>query len=156
MTNAVPEGPHLGDELSALLDRELSAEEEAAARAHLAMCDACSAELEGIGRVRAGLRALPPAQPPFGFLERLTPYEHAPRRQDRRASPVLNRRRRVGLAALAATAAASFGILLLSPPPDAPVSPQMTRLVQAHSAASSSGDPISQLAPMGVPVSFGR
>jgi hypothetical protein len=62
---------------------------------------------------------------------------------------------RVGAAALGVSAAAALAVLFLSSPTNAPVSPQMTRLVEAH-ATSSSGDPISQLAPIGVPVSFQR
>ncbi|HUQ63521.1 MAG TPA: zf-HC2 domain-containing protein [Acidimicrobiales bacterium] len=140
------EASHLDDALSALLDGELSAEEEALARTHLAACAACAGELEGLRSVRSVVRGLPPEPPPFGFLDRLSRPHHPTGRR---------RRRRVGLAALAATATASFGVLLLSSPADAPVSPQMVRLVEAH-ATSASGDPISQLAPVGVPITFRR
>jgi anti-sigma factor RsiW len=141
-----PREPHLGDGLSALLDGELSAEEEVMARAHLAVCEACAGELEGERAVRSSLRALPSEQPPFGFVERLARPHHVSGRR---------RRWRVGVAALGASAAASFVVLFLSSPVNAPVSPQMTRLVEAH-ATSASGDPISQLTPIGVPVSFQR
>ncbi|MDQ6928975.1 MAG: zf-HC2 domain-containing protein [Actinomycetota bacterium] len=137
---------HLGDALSALLDGELSSEEELAAEGHLGGCETCTAEFEEVRAVRASIRSLPPQPPPFGFVERLARPHHVSGRR---------RRRRVGLAALTATAAASFAALFLAAPANAPVSPQMTRLVEAH-ATSSSGDPISQLAPVGVPVSFRR
>ncbi|HEX8770801.1 MAG TPA: zf-HC2 domain-containing protein [Acidimicrobiales bacterium] len=139
-------GPHLGDALSALLDGALSAEEEPAVSAHLAQCEVCTADLEGIRAVRSRLRALPPEEPPFGFVERLVRPHHVGGRR---------RRLRVGAAALGVSAAAALAVLFLSSPTNAPVSPQMTRLVEAH-ATSSSGDPISQLAPIGVPVSFQR
>jgi anti-sigma factor RsiW len=139
-------GPHLGDALTALLDGELSAEEAPAVDAHLAACAVCAAELDALGAVRSGLRALPPEEPPFGFVERLARPHHVRGRR---------RRWRVGVAALGASAAASLAVLLVSSPTNAPVSPQMTRLVEAH-ATSASGDPISQLTPIGVPVSFQR
>lgn len=140
------EASHLGDAITALLDGELSATEETAARAHLATCSACLEELDGLRSIRSLVRGLPPQPPPSGFLDRMArPHHPAGRR----------RRRRVGVATLVATAAASFGVLLLSSPVDAPVSPQMVRMVEAH-ATSASGDPISQLAPVGVPVTFRR
>jgi len=140
------EANHLGEALSALLDGELSPAEESAASAHLAACAQCTGELDGLRSVRSLVRDLPPQPPPFGYLDRLTRPHHPTGRR---------RRRRVGVAALTATAAASFGVLLLSSPVDAPVSPQMVRMVEAH-ATSASGDPISQLAPVGVPVTFRR
>lgn len=142
-----PMAEHLGDGLSALLDGELTPEQETAARAHLAVCAPCATELDGLRAVRATVRQLPAAEPPFGFVERLARPHHP---------TGYRRRRRIGMAALAATAAASVGVLLLSSPVNAPVSPQMTRLVESHAASSSSGDPISQLAPAGVPVTFHR
>jgi anti-sigma factor RsiW len=145
MTAPGPEA-HLSDALSALLDGELSAEEAPAVRAHLAACAACATELGALRAVRSSLRSLPPEEPPFGFVERLARPHHVGGRR---------RRWRVGVATLSATAAASLAVLLVSAPANAPVSPQMTRLVEAH-ATSASGDPISQLTPIGVPVSFQR
>jgi hypothetical protein len=63
---------HLGDELSALLDGELTADERATVEAHLAGCDACMVELEATRVVRDRLRRAPPVDPPFGFYERMT------------------------------------------------------------------------------------
>jgi anti-sigma factor RsiW len=63
---------HLGDELSALLDGELTADEQAAVASHLATCDECRAELEATRTVRGRLRSAGAVDPPFGFYERLT------------------------------------------------------------------------------------
>jgi anti-sigma factor RsiW len=54
---------HLGDALSALLDGELSADEAAAARAHLGQCRRCADELAGVDAVRRRVRGLPPVDP---------------------------------------------------------------------------------------------
>lgn len=67
---------HLDDELSALLDGELSGDEADAARAHLAECAFCSAELAATARTRDLVRGLPPVDPP----EPLTLPDEQPRR----------------------------------------------------------------------------
>ena len=144
-------GGHLGDLLSALLDRELSVEDELAARQHLDGCAGCAAELENVRLARSWVRSLPAVDPPFGFLERIL-LESERRRAGR---PSL--RTRVGVAALAASAAAALALVGITPPRDAPVSPSVARLVEAHATgASLDGDPLSRLAPLGVPVSLGR
>ncbi len=143
---------HLGDLLSALLDRELAPEEELAAREHLAACRLCAAELERVGVARGWVRSLPAVEPPFGFLENIV-YGPLPRRYV--AGPTV--RRRVGAAAVAVSAAAAVALIGLTPPRKAPVSPSVARLVEAHATgASVDNDPLSRLAPLGVPVSFGR
>ena len=143
---------HLGDLLSALLDRELSGEEELAARRHLEACDRCTAELEDVRLARGWVRSLPAVEPPFGFIEHII-YGPEPRRYVARPSV----RRRVGVAALAASAAAAVALIGVTPPRDNPVSPSVARLVEAHATgASVDNDPLSRLAPLGVPVSFGR
>jgi hypothetical protein len=90
------------------------------------------------------------AEPPLGFLDRLT--AEPPADVVRRLSP-----RWTGVAAVAASAAAALVLLGLAPPREAPISPPVGRLVEAHAAgASLSGDPLSRLAPIGVPVTFRR
>lgn len=142
---------HLGDLLSALLDRELSGPQEAAARRHVDECRACAAELEDIRLARGWVRRLPAVDPPFGFFERMVlDAERQPR-----ARPSV--RRRLGVAALAVSAAAAVALVSAIPPREVPVSPSVARLVEAHATgASVDGDPLSGLAPLGVPVSFGR
>lgn len=64
----MPEGPrstrHEDERLSAYLDDELSDDEALVVTRHLARCDSCVAELDGIRRARAALRRLPNLEPP--------------------------------------------------------------------------------------------
>jgi anti-sigma factor RsiW len=146
------EGPapagHEGDALSALLDGELSGADERRARAHLAACSACAAELEAVGQARSWLRALPPVDPPAGFRRRLL--------EGATGEVVRLRTRRAGLAALAAGAAASVALLGLVSPGEPPATPRVGQLIESHATAVGGGDPVSQLVPAGVPVSFRR
>jgi anti-sigma factor RsiW len=145
-----PGGKHLGDLLSAILDGELSRSAETAARLHVAGCPTCAAELDDVRRAHDWVRTLPMAEPPAGFLDRLA--IEPPARAARRLAP-----RWAGVAAVAASAAAAVGLLGLAPPREAPVSPPVGRLVEAHATgASLTGDPLSRLAPIGVPVTFRR
>ena len=131
---------HLGDVLSALLDGELDPATAAAAQAHLDDCHTCAAELAAVAGTRSVVRGLPTVDPPFGFYERLL----------RRRS---NWRR--GVAALVGTAAAAVTRVTYAAPGAAPVQPRVADAVATHAAtASVTGDPLSQLAPAGVPVSF--
>lgn len=162
MTVSGPQGPsdHLGDALSGLLDGELSAGQEEAALAHLAGCQACAEELSGVRQARAWVRALPPVDAPFGFYQRVLPDRRLEtsrfgRRQPSAVGPA-QLRRRASLVALGA-AAAAVTVLGVGSPPPSPVSPAVPRLVEAHASSASVGaDLLSKLAPMGVPVSFGR
>ena len=139
----MPDAFHLGDLLSALLDGELAPGQAEAARAHLAGCPLCSAELDAVGGARAWVRGLPPVDPPFGLYERMLRSRH--------------RWARAGLAAFTAGAAVSIGLVAVSSPREAPVSPPVANLVDAHAAtASVAGDPLSQLVPVATPVSFPR
>jgi anti-sigma factor RsiW len=129
---------HAGDALSALLDGELSSPEVAAVRAHVAGCATCAAELEATAAARSWLRALPVAQPPFGTYERV----------------IRPGRRRWGLAATVASAAACLALLGLSAP-QRHVTPALAPMVQDHAATASVGDdPVTELVTAGVPVSF--
>lgn len=140
---------HLGDALSALLDGELPEHQAAGARAHLAGCPTCAQELRAVQDARNWVRALPPVDPPFGLYERLllegaNPWGRA------------NLRRRAGLAAVGA-AAAAVTVLGVGSPDARPVNPAVPRLVEAHAASASVGaDLLTKLAPVGVPVSFRR
>jgi predicted anti-sigma-YlaC factor YlaD len=134
---------HAGDLLSALLDGELGSTDEAGVRAHLLECEACRRELDIVADGRRVLRGLPQLEPPFGMLQRA---RHPARRWAHAA-----------VAALAAGAAASVAMVGLAAPREAPVSPPVARFVDVHTAsASASGDPVSDLTPVAVPVSFNR
>ena len=139
---------HLGDALSALLDGELTSRAADGARAHLAACQACSDELAAVGEARAWVRSLPPVEPPADFYERL--------RAAPSAAVVALRPRRVGVAVLAASAAACLTFLGLASPQEPATAPPVARLVEAHATAVGTGDPLSQLVSAGVPVSFRR
>jgi hypothetical protein len=62
---------HPSDDLSALLDGRLPAEEAERLRAHLLVCHDCAAELDAVRDVRAAVRSLPAVEPPPGFLDAL-------------------------------------------------------------------------------------
>lgn len=55
---------HEDERLSAYLDDELSDDEALVVTRHLARCDDCVAELDGIRQARAALRRLPKLEPP--------------------------------------------------------------------------------------------
>lgn len=134
---------HLTDGLSALLDGELSAHDADAAKAHLATCALCTAELAAIDRTRSLVRGLPPVDPP-GILrlpEATDDTADAPAHR----SPVV--------AALAGVAAAVALVLLQSVQVDRPVAPEVTRLVSVHATSGINDEP-TQLAPAAVPVDF--
>ena len=144
-------GPHLGDALSGLLDGELPPAAEAAARQHLAGCHDCAIEYQAVQKARTWVRNLPEVDPPFGFYERLLRPE----------SPVLRpvpwlwqTRRRTGIAALGASAAAAVVLLGVASPSESPISPPVNQFVEAHATGAS--DPLSGLAPIVVPVSLQR
>lgn len=133
---------HVGDLLSALLDGELGAAEEAAVRAHLDGCEACRDELAATERVRALVRGLPQLDLPPVVVERA---RWAGRR----------RVSRLGAAAAAAVAAAaSVAFLTMASPSDSRVDPDVGRLVDVHATSGVNGDPVSQLSPAAIPVSF--
>lgn len=132
---------HPGDLLSALVDGELTPREEEGVRAHLEGCAECRRELQLISEVRGFVRDLPPVDPPFGLFERMLRPRH--------------RWARAGVAALAAGAVASVAMVGVVAPHEPRVSPHVAQLVNVHTAsASTSGDPISEMTPVAVPVSW--
>lgn len=143
---------HLGDLLSALLDGELAPSMAATARAHVEACPACSGELEDVRTARSWVRGLPPAEPPAGFYERMLREE-----PPGVLRPVRTASTRKKVLAFAGSAAAAVALVSVAAPRQSPVSPSVNRMVEAHATgASLSSDPLSRLAPLGVPVSFRR
>jgi anti-sigma factor RsiW len=132
---------HLGDRISALLDGELTLAESAVARSHLAICPTCQDELEATDQVRGWVRALPPVDPPTPVFP---------------LAPVVPlARRRAPLAAVAAAAAAvAAALLVLLAPQQQPVTPHVGKMVQAHATSGANTDPVGQVSPVAVPVSF--
>ena len=133
-------GGHLYDTLSAYLDDELAPAARSEAEAHLAACADCRAELDDVAAARHAIRILPvhATRRPFVDLDWAA----------RAGSP----RRRAGWALVAAVAAAIAVVL----PREPEVAPSLPSLAGSHAArASITGDPLSQLAPIAVPVRFG-
>lgn len=133
---------HAQDALSALLDGELSPAEEAGVRAHLSDCEPCRAELAATERMRALVRELPALELPPIVVERT-------RWLDRSRRPS-----RVAAAAAAIAAVAASVLFVAGAGREAPVSPEMGRLVEVHATSGVNGDPVSQLTPAAVPASF--
>jgi len=149
-------GGHLEDTLSAYLDDELAPAARREAEAHLAGCAECRAELEEVAAARRAIRVLPVHSAPRSLVDsgvaggappglETSPWAGRPRR------PGSRRRRAVWAAA--AGLAAVVAILL---PRDPEVAPSLPTLADTHAArASITGDPLTQLAPIAVPVRFG-
>lgn len=132
----------VAEDLSALVDGELSSAEEAEVRAHLATCAQCSAELAAVEAVRSLVRALPLLDLPPVVVERV-------RWADRRRAPS----RIAAVAAAGVAVAASLLFAVVAPQADT-VTPPMKRLVEVHATSGVNGDPVTQLVPAAVPVSF--
>jgi anti-sigma factor RsiW len=138
-----PDG-HLDDALSAYLDDELAPAARRDAEAHLAGCADCRAELDDVASARKAIRilpvhAVPRSGPDWGDR---APYP---------AAPAASRNRAIW--ALAAAVAAGIALLL---PREPDVAPSLPSLADTHAArASITGDPLTQLAPIAVPVRFG-
>jgi anti-sigma factor RsiW len=131
-------GPHLNDTLSAYLDDELAPAARREAEAHLAGCADCRGELDEVAAARQAIRVLP--------------VHSAPRQFAPVPAPVAGGRRRAAWA-LAAAVAAAVALVL---PQEPEVAPSLPSLADSHAArASISGDPLTQLAPIAVPVRFG-
>lgn len=138
-----PGANHSGDRLSALLDGELSPEDEAGVQAHLVHCMTCRLEMESVRVARSWIRALPPVEPPFGLYERmLVPYRPG--------------RRRVAMAFVGAAAAVAAVLVSVAPAPERSVDPAVATLIEAHATSAADGDPLTNLAPAGIPVSLPR
>lgn len=119
----MPPAGHDGDQLSALLDGELSAAEVAEIRAHLATCPPCAAELEAVDAARSVLRGLPPVEPPAGFLAGLAQPV---------ASVVPLHRGRAVLSAVASVAASLLVLALGAGGVSSPFTPEVAGAVDDH------------------------
>ena len=141
-------GSHLGDALSAFLDDELAPAARHEAEAHLAACADCRAELEDVAAARRAIRILPVHAAPRTLVA--DSFGGHPRP----GAPIPAAPRRRSVWALAAAVAAAVVALLLPGEPE--VAPSLPSLADSHAArASITGDPLTQLAPIAVPVRFG-
>jgi anti-sigma factor RsiW len=136
-------GSHLDDVLSAYLDDELAPAARREADTHLTGCAECRAELDDIASARHAVRILPVRTTSRPLVE--------PGWEPR--SVRSGRRRARAAWALAAAVAAAVALVL---PQEPEVAPSLPSLAGSHAArASITGDPLSQLAPLAVPVRFG-
>ena len=131
---------HLGDRLSSLLDGELSEAEMAAAQRHLEGCEVCTDELDEIERTRQLLRGLDAPRPPEGFVVGLV-------RRHRQLT--------FFVAALSLIAAVSAALVFTLRSPREDVTPPVNRFERIHATSTPSPDPITEMAPVGVPTSAG-
>ncbi len=69
--NVASGSSHLGERLHLLLDRELSPQDEASARAHLADCESCAEEHRKLSRAVGSAAALGRVHAPEGFAARV-------------------------------------------------------------------------------------
>lgn len=127
---------HYGPELSAFLDGELTAEEQATIVRHLQTCTDCLLELQDLDAARTAIRSLPGLEPPTPLLPRL---------------PVRSQRsslKRLAIAAAGFIGAAFIAINMASTEPDAtPV--DLDQFADRHTVRLSVEDGIT-----GVPVVF--
>lgn len=146
------EGPsddvHLGDVLSALVDGELTPDEEAAARAHLEGCAACRDELDATQATADLVRGLPAVDPRFGFYERMLRPGFG---------GVDRRRMRTGVAIASMAAAVALVIGLVANLGADEVTPAVDDMVEVHQAGflpSTGFDPVApdEMAALDVPV----
>ncbi|HSS08786.1 MAG TPA: zf-HC2 domain-containing protein [Acidimicrobiales bacterium] len=137
-----PVDDHLGELLSALVDSELTPEEQVRVEEHLAGCPTCRTERDQLAQVRGVVRDLPALDLPPPLWVQLM---RTGRRKSRPAAWVSG-------AAATAAAVALFG-LAATPTQHHHVTPQMAHLVQVH-AASSGNEPVTGLAPAAVNANF--
>jgi anti-sigma factor RsiW len=144
-----PGGQHLDDTLSAYLDDELAPAARHEAEAHLAGCVDCRAELDEVAAARRAIRILPVHATARSLVGTGSFAGHP--RAPGAVRPATSRRRAVW--ALAAAVAAAIAVVL---PREPQVAPSLPSLADSHAArASITGDPLTQLAPIAVPVRFG-
>lgn len=139
---------HLGDVLSALVDGELTPDEETAARAHLEGCAACRDELDATRATADLVRGLPAVDPRFGFYERMLRPGFG---------GVDRRRMRTGVAVASMAAAVALVVGLVANLGADEVTPAVDDMVEVHQAGflpSTGFDPVApdEMAGLDVPV----
>lgn len=161
MTGGGPE-PAVEALVSAVLDGEATEAERRDLEARLRVSGHWRLVLAETDAVRGAVRSAPWPEAPPGFWDVVG---HAVGSGDdpgiaaaaaRRGVPGTRRRaaRRAAVWAGGAVAAALIVGVVLPRPSSRPVSPSVPSLVESHAARSSVDDPITRLAPVGVPVSL--
>lgn len=156
-------GGHLGEGISALLDGELSPTAVAQAEAHLQACGRCRAEFDATASVRAAVRGLPAVDPPAGFIDDILRAAMAgadpgatPEGAVAPVTPIAAalRRRRPPVWVAGVAAAAALVALALVPRHQQQIRPPVASFVDAHATAVPGAEPVTELAPVAIPVSF--
>lgn len=128
---------HPDEELSALLDGELTEQAAAEVNAHVVACSDCSAELAAVRLARASVRSLPAVEPPAGFIEGLL-AGHLPDDEDgaepATVLPFRSRRAVLGHAA-AAVAAGLLLVVSTGGDPATAVAPEVNGVVERHASS---------------------
>ena len=132
------------DLISAYLDGECTEAERVAVAARLESDRDWQAVFAEVRVARDAVRALPPVEPPAGFIESLIEAATPMRTRAHRS------RRARTFAGLAAVAAVVVGFMLASPTHDnTRVAPPIATLADSHGATVSlQSDPVSGLAPI--------
>ena len=142
------------DLLSAYLDGEATADERALVERQLEESSEWRVVLEEVRTTRAMLLALPTREAPTGFWDSLLQPDIAPPVQ---LEAVRKRRGKQAITWLAGVAAAAAIVAVVLVPGQSSVKPAVATLVSRHAVRSSvSEEPVSQLAPVAVPMKVGR
>lgn len=124
---------HEDERLSAYLDDELGDDEALTVTRHLARCDRCVHELEGIRGARTALRRLPALEPPSAlFLD--AEFVAATASAERWPAGI-----RILVVALAGSALLVGGAFAAGGPPDGTVAPPVDVFVVDHVARVGGG-----------------
>jgi len=146
--------------LSAYLDGEATPDERAQVEAQLATSEEWRDVLEELRSTRALLLTSPVREAPTGFWDGLLHPDIAPpvpSEPVRSFDSAPSRRRSRAIAWIAGAAAAAAIAVVVLVPGQARVKPAVATLVSRHAVRSSvTEDPVSQLAPVSKPVTFGR
>ena len=149
---------HLGPVATAFVDGELDHARRDEVLAHLAWCDPCRVEVDGLRRLKSALRGEAPAVP-FDLTARLlaatAPLPPPSQAALPLALPVARRRptahhrwRRTAVGGAAVALGIGGALSLAGPPPRgpvAPVDPTSNRFVQDHGATTSGEVPLTEL-----------
>lgn len=133
------------DLLSALLDGELEAGDEARVRDLVAGSPEAQEELAALAQVRTWVRDLPAVDPPFGFYERLLQPARAERRPRHIGAKVAS--------AIAVAAAAIVLIVGITPAADSVV-PPVAAYASRHMEMDPTAEPASVTEPASEPMDF--
>lgn len=151
------------DRISAWLDGELHPVDRDAVDALRRERTEWAAAIDAVGAVRAQLRGLAMVEPPSGFLDSLLAGGGDEAEGTERTAAIGDlgavraRRNRRATSIFVGAAAAAAILVAVVVPGVARTEPALATDIRVHQAGvASSGDPVSGLAPLGTPMTFGR